>query len=99
MPLHLLVGAGNSLDPSPARLRYEAKRGAQWRRRPQDRGGDRTDAAVTAVSSDTTRSNGKLIDKRKGKGQRLNTLGEASSTSVLGSLPKAVLMADRVPLL
>ena len=31
MPPHLLVvGAGNSRDPGPARLRPEAKRGARW---------------------------------------------------------------------
>ena len=30
-PIRLLVvGAGNSLDPGPARLGQEAKRGAQW---------------------------------------------------------------------
>ena len=31
MPLHILVvDAGNSSDPGPARLRQEAKRGARW---------------------------------------------------------------------
>ena len=34
-PPHLpVVGAGNSFDPGPARLRHEAKRGALWRRQP-----------------------------------------------------------------
>jgi hypothetical protein len=50
MPItHLLVvGARNSLDPSPARLRQEAKRGARrrWRR---DRWRDRVAAADTCV--------------------------------------------------
>ena len=31
MPPHLLeVGVGNTLDPGPAQLRQEAKRGARW---------------------------------------------------------------------
>ena len=35
MSPHLLaVGAGNSPDPDPARLRQEAKRGARWRLQP-----------------------------------------------------------------
>ncbi len=42
-----VVGAGNSYDPGPARRRQEAKRGAQWRRRRPDRGGDRAAAATT----------------------------------------------------
>ena len=29
-----VVGAGNSFDPGPARLRQEAKRGAQWQLQP-----------------------------------------------------------------
>jgi len=34
-PLHLVVvGARNSRNPGPARLRQEAKRGAQWRLQP-----------------------------------------------------------------
>ena len=49
MPPHLLVvGAGNSLDPGPARLRQEAKRGAR-RRRLRDRRRDRAASAVTGV--------------------------------------------------
>jgi hypothetical protein len=34
LPHLLVVGAGNSYDPGPARLRQEAKRGAQWRLQP-----------------------------------------------------------------
>jgi hypothetical protein len=49
IPPHLLVvGAENSLDHGPARLRQEAKRGARRRRR-RDRWRDRAAAAVTSV--------------------------------------------------
>ena len=48
LPHLLVVGAGNSLDPGPVRLRQEAKRGARRRRR-HDRRRDRASAAVTSV--------------------------------------------------
>ena len=48
MPPHLLdVGGGNTLDPGPAQLRQEAKRGARQRRR-RDRWRDRATTAVTS---------------------------------------------------
>jgi len=48
-PTHLVVvGARNSLDPGPVRLRQEAKRGARRRRR-RDRWRDHAATAVTCV--------------------------------------------------
>ncbi len=46
-PHLLVVRAGNSLNPGSVWLRQEAKRGAQWRRRRPDRGGDRAAATAT----------------------------------------------------
>ena len=65
-PPHLLVvRAGNSRDPGPVWLMQEAKRGAPWRRRQLDRGGDRAAAAATSgVLLNTARSDG--IEIRKG---------------------------------
>ncbi len=40
-PHLLVVGAGNSCDTGPARLRQEAKRGARWLIQPIGDGGDR----------------------------------------------------------
>ena len=48
LPHLLVVGAGNSLDPGPTRLRQEAKRGAR-RRRLRDRRRDRAATAATDV--------------------------------------------------
>ena len=45
----LVVGAGNSRDPGPVRLRQEAKRGARRRRRQRDRRTDRAASAVACV--------------------------------------------------
>ena len=75
MPPHLLaVGAGNSGDPGPARLRQEAKRGARWLLQPI---GEEIEpaTATTDVPVNTSRSNGTEFQKRERSCQELRGPG------------------------